>query len=542
MRAVIYARYSSENQREASIADQLEVCRRLIAREGWQLAGNYSDQAISGASRFRPGLQRLRADAEARAFDVIVCEALDRVGRKLADVAELHDLLSYLGIKLVTVATGEVTALHIGMLGTLAQLALSDLREKTKRGQLGRALQGRIPGGHAYGYDVVENHGKGARGERVINPAEADIVRRIFVAFADGESPRAIARRLNAEGVPGPDGRAWRDTTIRGQVDRGTGLLNNAIYAGRLEWNRCSYVKDPRTGKRVARVNAKEQWEIVAVPELRIVPDDLWQQVKQRQAMVRIEIGRDANGNALNRAHRRRFLFSGLLVCGLCGGGYTIVGKDRYGCAAHKNQGTCANTRTILRPEIEERVLAGLKQRLLAPELVREFTDEVERALEARSRDAERQRRTLDREAVAVNRKIAAMLKAIEDGLYNSSMKERMATLEAEKIAIQARLDQLGAPPPVRLHPNLSAVYEEKVARLAEALNVPETRAEAGEIIRSLIERIVLTPEGERLKAELYGDLAGILALCEGARQGAGGGSEVSVVAGGGFEPPTFRL
>ncbi len=232
--------------------------------------------------------------------------------------------------------------------------------------------------------------------------------------------------------------------------------------------------------------------------------------------MVRIEIGRDEDGNALNRAHRRRFLFSGLLVCGLCGGGYTIVAHDRYGCASHKSKGTCGNTRTILRPEIEERVLAGLKERLLAPDLFREFAREVQRELEARTRDADRERVRLERELAAVDRKIEAMLKAIEDGFYNPSMKQRMTALESEKLVLQSRLDQLGAAPPIRLHPNLSAVYTEKVARLADALNAPETKAEAGEIIRSLIERIVLTPEGERLKAELYGDLAGILASARG--------------------------
>jgi site-specific DNA recombinase len=60
-------------------------------------------------------------------------------------------------------------------------------------------------------------------------------VRRIFELFAAGVSPREIAKRLNAEGVPGPDGREWRDTTMRGQPDRGAGILNNALYAGRLE-------------------------------------------------------------------------------------------------------------------------------------------------------------------------------------------------------------------------------------------------------------------------------------------------------------------
>jgi len=168
-----------------------------------------------------------------------------------------------------------------------------------------------------------------APGERRINLIEAAVVRRIFQEYAAGRSPLAIASTLNTEGVPGPGGRPWADSTIRGQVDRGTGLLNNALYGGRLEWNRGGYVKDPRTGKRVARPNPADKWEVVAVPELRIVDDELWNKVKARQREVRNEIGRDAGGNALNRAHRRRFLLSGLLVCRDCGGAYTIVAPDR---------------------------------------------------------------------------------------------------------------------------------------------------------------------------------------------------------------------
>jgi site-specific DNA recombinase len=99
-----------------------------------------------------------------------------------------------------------------------------------------------------------------------------------------------------------------------------------------------------------------------------------------------------------------------------------------------------------------------LKERLLAPDLFREFAREVQRELEARIRDADRERVRLQRDLAAVDRKIEAMLKAIEDGLYNSSMKQRMAALESEKVTIQARLDQLGATPPIRLHPTLSAV------------------------------------------------------------------------------------
>src|SRR5260221_6985406 len=187
MRAAIYARYSSENQRDASIEDQIEVCRRFIERQGWTVGRSYEDRSISGASRFRPGYQELSADLGRGLFDVVVVEALDGLGRKLADVAALHDRLGFAGIKLYAVATGEITGMHIGMLGPMAQLFLADLREKTWRGQLDPALQGKQAGGKAFGYDVGypdPRDRKGEHGERCINEGEAANVRRIFLAFA----------------------------------------------------------------------------------------------------------------------------------------------------------------------------------------------------------------------------------------------------------------------------------------------------------------------------------------------------------------------
>ena len=151
-RAVVYARYSSDQQREASIADQVEVCRRYIDRQGWRLVDRYEDAALSGGSRFRPGFARLLADAEAKRFDVVICEAVDRLGRKLADVADLLDRLSFYGIALHTTGGGLLTTMHVGIMATMQ---LTDLRDKTKCGQFGRARAGRIPGGLAYGYDVV---------------------------------------------------------------------------------------------------------------------------------------------------------------------------------------------------------------------------------------------------------------------------------------------------------------------------------------------------------------------------------------------------
>jgi site-specific DNA recombinase len=418
------------------------------------------------------------------------------------------------------------------------------LKEKTRRGQLGRALAGKIPGGKAYGYKLVE----GQRGERRVKDAEAPVVQRIFRDFAVGKSPRAIAKALYVEGIPGPDGRQWRDTTIRGQVDRGTGILNNSLYVGRLEWNRCSYIKDPKTGRRVARPNAKEVWEVVQVPELRLVAEDLWAAAKRRQQSLSFAIERDDAGNALNRTHRRKFLLSGLLKCGDCGGGFTIVGQDRYGCATHRNKGTCANSASIRRQEIEARVLAGLKDRLMAPELVREFIRAFHEEVNRAGAELEKQIKSDALELQSLERKIASIVAAIEGGKYSRALGDRLAELERHRDLIEARHVENPAGT-IRLHPRLADVYAEKVRQLENALNEPSIREEAAEVLRSLIDRVELRPRdaGQGLDALLYGDLVEILGFCgkddkRKLPEGGPSGSQLSVVAGRGFEPLTFRL
>ena len=122
-------------------------------------------------------------------------------------MAHLYEHMEFRGISVHAVNVGQVTTMHVGLLGTMAQLYLSDLKEKTRRGQLGRTLAGKIPGGKAYGYRLVD----GQPGERQMDQAEALVVRRIFRDFAAGMSPQAIAKTLNAEGIPGPDGRQWRE-------------------------------------------------------------------------------------------------------------------------------------------------------------------------------------------------------------------------------------------------------------------------------------------------------------------------------------------
>ncbi|GAB2206645.1 recombinase family protein [Roseibium sp. ROS1] len=548
MRVAIYVRYSSDLQSEASIEDQVEICKRLAKAQGWQVVDIYSDRATSGASTLnRSGYRQLEQRLSNKSFDMVLCEGLDRLARRLSDVSALYDQLAFNGIRLHTVQAGEITQLHIGLLGTMSELFLSDLKAKTKRGQLGKALQGKIPGGKAYGYDMSTD-----AGERTINPREADIIRRIFRDYASGISPRSLARTLNTEAVPGPDGRPWRDTTIRGQVDRGTGLLNNALYVGRLEWNRCSYVKDPVTGKRVARINPKDNWEVVEVSHLQIVGNDFWQSVKERQASNRTLMARDATGNALNRVHRKKFLFSGLLTCGCCQGAYTIMGKDRYGCS-NRNRGkaTCSNGKTIKRQALEARVLKGLKSNLVSPELISVFVEEYAKEINRLNATSRTELEALEANLAATGSKINSIIKAIEDGLYSPAMKTRLQDLEHQHLELVARIDALShAAPAFTPHPNLHEAYLRQVQRLEETLNEPSIQADAIDLIQSLVTKIILAPDpaNAQLSITIQGDLARILSVCAevgGTNKNSpdfGKSGLMSVVAGAGFEPATFRL
>lgn len=519
IRAALYARYSSDQQNAASIADQQRICREHAEREGWQIVGSFEDAAISGASMIlRPGVQKLLADAQGDKFDIVLAEALDRVSRDQADVATFYKHLQFARVPLITLSEGEISELHVGLKGTMNALFLKDLAKKTHRGLRGRVEKGFSAGAVGYGYRMVRrlnSEGELVRGEREIDPAAALIVERIFREFAAGKSPRAIACDLNAEGIAGPAGKPWRDTSIRGDVRRGTGILNNELYVGVRAWNHKHSVKDPNTGKEVTRLNPESEWIRNAVPELRIVSDALWEAVKrQQQALAeRFALVKEAAQSRSAQGLRRpAYLLSGLLECGSCGGTYAVVVGDRYGCVGHHRSRTCTNNRTIRREALERRALAGIAEKLVS-------ADKIEAAVAAYANHINRENRErriqadADRRALArVEKAVAGIMAAIEDGLYQPSMKARMAELERERVEINARLAE--APQEVPdVHPGIAEIYRRKVARLAEALGDPDMRLDASSDIRSLVGKIVLHPGDRRgeVHATLHGSLMGIL-------------------------------
>ncbi|MCA7120284.1 MAG: recombinase family protein [Acidibrevibacterium sp.] len=562
LRAVIYTRYSSDNQREASIEDQLRLCKERLVREGWELVQVYRDAALSGASTLRPGYQALLESAREAAFDVVVAEALDRLSRDQEDVAGLFKRLKFAGIRLVTLAEGEISELHVGLKGTMNALFLKDLADKTRRGLRGRVAAGRSAGGLCYGYDIarqLDPNGEPVRGARSINEAEAAIVRRIFTLFAGGASPIAIAKTLNAEGVPGPEGRAWRDTTIRGHAGRGTGILRNELYIGRLVWNRMRFLKDPATGKRVSRPNPRAEWVIETVPELRIIDQETWERAAERLGAIRAASRADTLPPGFWARRRPRHVLTGKIFCGSCGGAFGAIGRDYLGCTAAHRQGVCANHGTVRRDALEDLILGALREQLMAPELVAEFVAEFAAEWNRLQAAAGAEAANLRKELAAVERKLAGLIDAIAEGFRAPGLQQQLDDLEARKAGLARQLAQ-ATPAVPRLHPNLGEIYRAKVAALAEALTGPDGQ-EALEMVRGLVARVEVLPPaaaGEAPEIVLTGEIAAMVGLglgqaptrpgagaTPGAVAGAGSDlftSSVKVVAGARFERATFRL
>ena len=217
------------------------------------------------------------------------------------------------------------------------------------------------------------------------------------------------------------------------------------------------------------------------------------------------------------------------------------MSEKHYGCSNARNRGTCNNRITIRRDVIEASVLSGLKTHLMHPDLVKEFIAEYHREINRANAEHQAAREGHKDELARVDRQIRAIIEAIKEGLRTPTMKDELLALESRKAELRSALAEPAAPP-IRLHPNLAEIYRDKVARLHEELNRPELRTEASAVIRSLIDEVRLVPENGRLEIELRGALAGILALTSNNPRRGGQELQVTLVAGVGFEPTTFRL
>ncbi|WP_431021554.1 recombinase family protein [Devosia alba] len=525
-RAALYARFSTDRQNPATIEDQLRQCDQYALAKCMTVVARITDEAKSGAaSKTRPGVLHLLELVKGGKIDIIVCTSPDRLTRDPELSEKLLKVLPFYGVEAhYSQKGGTMSDMELRVRALVSAEQLDDVRIKTWQGQRGHMLRGKAVAGLAYGYKIVIQHdSRGDRipGLRAIDPEQAEVVRRIFRDYSLDVSPRAIAKALNDEGIRGPGGELWRDTTIRGQQKRGTGILNNETYVGVRVWNRQRYLKNPETEKRISRINDAQVIEIVEVPELRIVDQPLWDLVKVQQSL-RTKIVEEAAGNRLSGNRRPAYLFSGMIECGECSGPYAIMGADRYGCTNHRKDRGCTNARTISRQQLEQRVNSAIPDALLTPPVIEEIRANASKLLSASRGKSEAPDKELKTKLSKVQVEIDNLVLAFKAGARSATMIEEMAKADRTKEELSKQIAERKsreAPAKVKVPVPNQAILNLAAHALGHAATLGSDNELARawkELVRTMIEKIVVHPLAPRgVALEVHGRLVVLLATLE---------------------------
>lgn len=481
-----------------------------------------ADSEISGQSMVgRDGLNDLirLAKTNPRPFDIILIDDTSRLGRYLPDVMKVIDVLDNYGVSVYFVAQG-LDSRQPGFRQILTLHAMMDeqyvfgLRDKVHRGQHGRILNGYIHGGKCYGYKNVPVEDPTRRGEygrpavigvfQQVIPEEKAVIIRIFEMYAAGASYADIAKALNAEGVLSPQPphkgkiRAWCPSGIRE-------MLLNERYRGVVIWNRTQTIRNRETGRAERRPRSESEWVRVENPELRIVSDELWQEVREQNRRVREKYGSKRLGGMNRTKTSRLYLFSGLLECGLCGANMVIAGGQspnaRYGCPNHRYRGVCKNSVTIPQRKLERQLLAALAANLADPRLEEERVQALLNQLKARldadarrAREAASQDSQLKEELAHLNKEQANLVEAIAQHGLSAGLSARLSSVENRISQIQ-RLRDAGVEPKVPEF-TIKEVREFLKRKTQEFTNILVGNAETSRAqLQKRITKLVLTPK-----------------------------------------------
>ncbi len=565
MKCAIYARYSTDMQRAESIDAQIRKCRAFAQLKGWEVLDEhiYSDEAVSGASiNGRQNFQRMIESAKhkPKPFDYILADDTKRFARDVVTLKSSFKILQFNGVNIYFVSEGIDTTQKaadflLTIYGGIGENDLQYIAQTTHRGLESQFLKGFNAGGRAYGYrsepvfgDKLDRFGKpvpiGYR--RTIDPDEAKVVRRIFKEYANGRSPRVITKGLNDDGIPpqrtGVKGtKTWCYLTICGDSRRQTGILNNELYRGRYIWNRTRWVKNPETGRRTPFQRPREEWNTIDMPQLRIVSDEVWQRVKDRQKRIGEITTRKNYQNT--KEEYAKYLFTGLLRC-KCGGNYVVIssgaGNPYYGCSAHRNKGNtvCDNQLYVRESVLMKSILPFFKD-----EIMNRYTDTLVAKVNKLVSKIVDKSDYREREAIESLRKVNGEWENIKKAIIMGAITETTAVMlkdtEAKKKNFEAELSQIRAlkdEPPVRVSKN---EIQEYITNFDQTLSKNTTLARSE--LRKHLGDIELEPKVDRkgrdmLQANITIDPQSILAVWYKKLR------MIKYIAGAGFEPATLRL
>ncbi|MGK2911674.1 MAG: recombinase family protein, partial [Sphingobium sp.] len=549
-RIILYGRHSTSMQNPKSSEDQTASCDKLVESLGGTVVATFHDPAESGYKRGRPGLKKLLAMVANDGADIVVCEALERIARDAEDVAWLAKKLGYHNVELYTATEHHVDEVKFGVAALIGTIFLKGLIGKTLRGMAAAVAAGRFAGGRAYAYKkkfVLHANGEPMAGHLEIDPAKAKVLRRIFQDFANGFSSISIATALNEEGIPGPRGGQWNASTIRGNPKALTGILNNPLYVGRLVWGRRQWRRNPDSEMRERRYRLRDrsEWIEVALPDLRIIDEELWDAV--RAEMERRSISGEPKQEQSDKPQspagkpRKKHLLSGLIKCSSCGSNYTISGKDYYRCAGEKERGTCGNKLSVRKGALEQAAMAVLQHHLFTEEHAKIFTETFNREV------AKITGTQVDRDQVGKNR-LAVIEKELENlsanlltGLVSPMVMKMLSDRETEKAELETLLARAAPAKPaaqILPHPALVQKFSQKIGALRETLNETVICTEAAELMGQLIESVTIYPDGANgPEAEVVANVADLVAYATNDNAAPKGGvlsetSSMPVVAG----------
>jgi DNA invertase Pin-like site-specific DNA recombinase len=424
------------------------VCVKLIETQGWTLAEGheYVDEAQSGAVFDRPGLLRMMdaVKAKPRPFDVLVMYAEDRLGRDVVETGYLAKQIIDSGVRIFFAdgterkldSATDALLMAISNFGAAFERERASVRTRDK--MRSKAEAGHNTGTVPFGYTSISVSG---HKELAVDQAQAEVVRRIFSLSAEGNG---ITRTAHALGHEYPGLRKWSAPTIRD-------MLHNEVYHGVIVYGKTrATVKHGKDKKAQVPESA---WVRLERPELQIVPDQLWNAVKQRQEAVFSTYLRGKKGQLQGRPDSSisNHLLAGFVVCGACGGRMVVWSagarsRHRYlVCWRHRSggDGACSNKRHVPLEPLTEMIVSHFRDDVLTPARIAQVAKDLEVDAEASPERASERRENLEAELKQLGQRIDRLVNAIVDGGEIKSLREALTSAEVAQQSTMARLDQL---------------------------------------------------------------------------------------------------
>lgn len=413
MTGVIYARYSSDNQREESIEGQLRECKIFAEKNGIQIVGTYIDRALSAKTDNRPDFQKMIKDSAKQQFETVIVWKLDRFARNRYDSAHYKSILKRNNVRVLSateaISQGAEGIILESVLEGMAEYYSAELAEKVIRGQTENALSCRFNGGAIpIGYNIVNQH-------FVVNNETAPMVLKAYEMYEDGGTMQEIADYLNVRGLRNTRGTKLTINTV-------STMLTNRRYIG-------EYV-----------------YRDIVVPDgiPAIVPKDLFDRVQERISV-----------NKKNPARYRadeQYILSTKLYCGRCmtfmvGESGTSKNKDTYRyykCLSAKRKRGC-DKKAVKKHWIEDIVINQILKCIWDDNLIEDVADLI--------MDMQHQENNalalLNKRLGEVKKGISNILSAIEQGVFTPSTKDRLVELEKQKNALEIEIAEENIAKPI---------------------------------------------------------------------------------------------